>query len=225
MLQRLKQLLAGFREFIRRHIYRRRSPEIIITRPLTADDLNLPPHPVQVHSITDEWLGPLREFAARVTGKGQNVSAWTEWSLANGYKGYLGVLDGRVVGCVWYGTRQTPVEHPSVRRLRIDLRDDDAYMYALYVDPEARGGGIGTHLVAALHAGLYAAGCRRVVAYVLKNNAPARAIYRRMGYTEGHHRPSSCLFGRLYWYDTGLFVDYWPEGLNQPLDMRPLLGR
>ncbi len=66
-------------------------------------------------------------------------------------------------------------------------RDDaaaatDGELYTLYVDPERRGDGIGTMLIAAGEATLREAGFTSAILWMLKENAPSRAFYERRGW-------------------------------------------
>jgi len=66
-------------------------------------------------------------------------------------------------------------------------RDDLARageVYALYVGPEGWRRGCGRELLTAAERELQSRGCDGVVLYVLEQNAPARAFYRRLGYIE-----------------------------------------
>ena len=57
----------------------------------------------------------------------------------------------------------------------------DAEVYAIYLLRAARHGGCGRRLMAALAAALHARGFRSLCLWVLRENAPARDFYERLG--------------------------------------------
>ncbi|MEO7060327.1 MAG: GNAT family N-acetyltransferase [Lapillicoccus sp.] len=63
-----------------------------------------------------------------------------------------------------------------------DPDPDVAHLIAMYVAPPVRGQGVGERLVAAVLDEAVARGHRRVVLEVTGNNAPAIALYTRMGF-------------------------------------------
>jgi ribosomal protein S18 acetylase RimI-like enzyme len=62
------------------------------------------------------------------------------------------------------------------------LRDACGVAVDLWVEPRARGGGLGRALVDALLAALEARGAERVVLYVASNNPEARRLFERLGF-------------------------------------------
>jgi len=58
----------------------------------------------------------------------------------------------------------------------------DGELYTLYVDPEHRGDGIGTTLIAVGESTLREAGFTSAILWMLKDNAPSRAFYERRGW-------------------------------------------
>ncbi|OUZ07472.1 mycothiol synthase [Aeromicrobium sp. PE09-221] len=80
---------------------------------------------------------------------------------------FVAERDGRVVGFHW-----TKVEN------------DSGEVYVVGVDPEAHGGGLGTALTARGLRHLWDSGLRTVDLYVEGDNAPALAVYRRLGFIE-----------------------------------------
>ncbi|MFO7192800.1 MULTISPECIES: mycothiol synthase [Thermocrispum] len=80
--------------------------------------------------------------------------------------------DQRLVGFHW-----TKV-HPAA-----DGEDPVGEVYVVGVDPDAHGGGLGRNLtIAGLHY-LRKRGLKRVILYVEGDNAPALAVYRKLGFT------------------------------------------
>lgn len=63
-----------------------------------------------------------------------------------------------------------------------EVRTRDAELYAIYVDPEQYGGGVGHALLQESLRRCLAAGHDRVLLWVLKENARARRFYERAGF-------------------------------------------
>jgi ribosomal protein S18 acetylase RimI-like enzyme len=63
-------------------------------------------------------------------------------------------------------------------------------VWAIYVDPEAQGRGVGRALMDAGVRGLATRGFREAILWVFEANAPARGFYERMGWTpDGAAKP------------------------------------
>ena len=72
----------------------------------------------------------------------------------------------------------------SVARFRLpDQPEDECVLVGMWVDPAARGRGVGERLVRTVLESAAAEGLSRVVLEVAHENAPARALYERMGFT------------------------------------------
>ena len=104
------------------------------------------------------------------------LQAWTAWA-ADESRDVLVAIDGeRWVGMV-------------ACRLRDEL-PDGAWLTALWVDPSARGTGLGARLVEAVADWARKRGRRTLDLSVTTNNAGAAAFYARAGFAEtGHRRP------------------------------------
>ncbi|MBX9392844.1 GNAT family N-acetyltransferase [Streptomyces sp. TRM72054] len=71
-----------------------------------------------------------------------------------------------------------------------EVRTSDAELYAIYVDPERYGEGIGHALLKESVRRCRAAGHPRMLLWVLRDNAPARHFYERAGFTaDGAQEP------------------------------------
>ncbi|MDW5265612.1 MULTISPECIES: GNAT family N-acetyltransferase [Acidobacteriaceae] len=68
-------------------------------------------------------------------------------------------------------------------------------IYALYVDPEQWGQGIGAALMAAARAHLVQAGFQHALLWVLAGNLRAERFYRRDGWTSDDHRRNDTIWG------------------------------
>lgn len=93
-----------------------------------------------------------------------------QWrQLVAGSDTWLGVRSGRPVGSV---ASVSPPEQAA----------DERVLVGMWVDPAARGQGVGEALVRTVLEHAAAAGLRRVLLEVAHENAPARALYARMGF-------------------------------------------
>jgi GNAT superfamily N-acetyltransferase len=82
--------------------------------------------------------------------------------------------------------------------LALDPDEPDPTLVAMFVDPAARGQGIGGALVEAVSVWARARGAARLTLWVTDTNAAALALYRRCGFR--------------------------PTGKTQPLDHTPSIG-
>jgi ribosomal protein S18 acetylase RimI-like enzyme len=84
---------------------------------------------------------------------------------------FVAELEGRVVGFLFWG----PTEG-------IDATAETADVYAIYLDPDAIGRGIGRALLDAAVSDMMAAGFAAAVLWVLDTNDRARRFYERAGW-------------------------------------------
>jgi mycothiol synthase len=89
----------------------------------------------------------------------------SDWFDADGL--FVAERDGRIIGFHW-----TKVE------------DSVGEVYVVGIDPDAQGGGLGTALTARGLRHLYERGLPVVDLYVEGDNAPALAVYRRLGFVD-----------------------------------------
>jgi len=126
------------------------------------------------------WNGAFESLIARLYGEFE--------AAADPKKLWVAELDGAVAGSVYI------VPAPGEERT--------AQLRMLYVEPWARGRGIGQRLVAEAVDFSRAAGCRRVILWTQDCLASARAIYQAAGFTllreERHHSFGADLNGQ-YW--------------------------
>ncbi|HEU5109944.1 MAG TPA: GNAT family N-acetyltransferase [Micromonosporaceae bacterium] len=100
---------------------------------------------------------------------------------------------GPLVGFTYVG----PSDHPRTGEL-----------YAIHVDPDRQGDGIGRALMAAALTSLAGLGARRAVLWVLAGNERARRFYERGGWRDDHAERSAPVGPALtrqvrYWHPLG----------------------
>lgn len=83
-------------------------------------------------------------------------------------------------------------EIPAIVRPLVKLEQAAAgswYINAIAVQPELRGAGIGSELLALAHAAAISAGCREISLQNFTHNADARRLYHRVGFKEKMREP------------------------------------
>ncbi len=104
----------------------------------------------------------------------------------------LATRDGERLG--WCVLSDRPVFVPELRRR---LRFDGAYLWRLYVRPQARGRGVGGATVArALRAAAAAFGSDRLGALVAPDNLPSRKAFAGLGFEPAERFTTVGCFGR-----------------------------
>lgn len=126
--------------------------------------------------LVDLWLALAagqRDYGSRLT-PGDNEEtireSFAQHVLADG--ALLAREEGEVVGFVMFGPDDSGFERDLARGV---VRN-------VYVDPEARGRGVGTALMDAAEERLAEAGVEEVVLEAMADNEAALAFYRRRGY-------------------------------------------
>jgi GNAT superfamily N-acetyltransferase len=69
------------------------------------------------------------------------------------------------------------------------------WLHAVYLHPDARGGGAGTALASAAIAHAQAQGATRIALWVNERNRPARRMYERLGFVETGRVPGGIAIG------------------------------
>lgn len=95
------------------------------------------------------------------------------WFDAAGF--FLAERDGRVIGFHW-----TKIHEPTPGRFDGERVGE---VYVVGVDPAAQGGGLGRALTLAGLRYLASRGLRQIILYVEGDNAPALAVYTKLGFT------------------------------------------
>jgi ribosomal protein S18 acetylase RimI-like enzyme len=118
------------------------------------------------------------ETLARVD-VGQRAELWRGWLGEGRSATFVGEADGEVVGFVNVGASE---DHPGLGEL-----------YAIYVLPQAWGGGIGPELIERGEEELRARGFASATLNVLADNPRAQRFYERHGWVRGETFQSSFL--------------------------------
>lgn len=92
------------------------------------------------------------------------------------------------------------------------------WLHAIYLHPDARGGGVGTALVGAAVAHAEGLGATRVALWVNDQNAPARRMYERLGFVETGRVPGGICLGEGYVDDVLMTLKLAPEPGVESLD-------
>jgi mycothiol synthase len=159
----------------------------VMRRPLTDLPEQAPPpddglvvRTFRVGEDEEAWLALNAEAFAHHPEQGATTRSDLDERLAQPWFDpagfFVATRDGRLVGFHWtkvHGTRVT------------DGASDESYgeVYVVGVSPEAQGGGLGRRLtLTGLHH-LASLGLSEVILYVEADNAPAIAVYQRLGFT------------------------------------------
>jgi GNAT superfamily N-acetyltransferase len=111
-----------------------------------------------------------------------------------GYYAYSVVSNGQIVGDIWCATPRnikTDPIHPDLVWLGISCGPNEAYMFDMYVKPDARGKEITSFLLSHALQHLKQNGYSRSYGFYEKNNLPALWIHRLFGYIELQKRKVS----------------------------------
>lgn len=220
----VKKFNAAFDRRIGRHILRRRE-NIIIERDL-SNLAEVRPSPILSVQRLDEALIPsLIAYVNKIQAI-HDARRWVDYALQSRYSAMLALLDEQIVGYLWYATvpQVTAAPHPHLARLGIELAPDEGYMFDLFLDPAARGGGNAVYFVSASQHAMRADGLRYVLGYVASHNLPARVLYRTLGWRETRRIPTVRLFDRFLKSNGRWFVRNGPTDAI-PVDYRPLFAR
>jgi mycothiol synthase len=125
----------------------------------------------------DAWLAANHAAFAHHPEQGSLTRADLDARMAESWFDPAGFLlavdgDGRLLGYHWTKVHPQHGPHPAIGEI-----------YAVGVMPEAQGSGLGKALTVAGIKHLAALGLHAVMLYVDADNAPAVALYRRLGFT------------------------------------------
>jgi hypothetical protein len=108
-----------------------------------------------------------------------------------GYRSFAMVRDKKVIGDLWYVTRETSRTeriHPHLQWFEIDLGPKDIYMFDMHIDPKERGSALSTWFLGSVLHALGDLGRAKAYGYFDAHNVPALWVHRLIGYRElSHH--------------------------------------
>jgi len=125
---------------------------------------------VQVMTWRDAYKGIIAEEALANMSVERSTGNWLRGLSRPETISYVAVVDEVVVGFASGGIQRDET-----------LPEYDGELYALYVLPDQQGKGIGRKLVETFAAALKEADYKGMLIWVLKDNAPGRAFYERIG--------------------------------------------
>lgn len=132
--------------------------------------------PLRVEDLGPDALPAL----ADLNGRRCDTRATERFSadLERGRNGFVGWLDGAVVGYYWWTDR----DHPHLRPIGVVLGPGDVYGFDFFIASEHRGEGRAIAFLHAIETGLAERGYTRLLGYVRADNRPARWLYSMRGY-------------------------------------------
>lgn len=171
--------------------------EVPVVRDLTA----LPPVKVPEEGLTLIEVTPESFSPQTINYPLRSRQERVELYFGKGYRGLALVREGKVVGDLWYVSRdmaQASEIHPDVQRFKIDLADKEVYMFDMHVGAKKRGGGLATFLLCSALHHLNDRGYQKTYGYYSAKNIPALWVHRLLGYKELPH----LIMRRFFLYKT-----------------------
>ncbi|MEU0676571.1 GNAT family N-acetyltransferase [Streptomyces sp. NPDC006172] len=152
----------------------------VVVRPMALDDCERVSE-VRIRGWQSAYRGLMPQAHLDALDVGEDAERRRGWfTQGDGtVRNLVAERDGLVVGWAAYGPYRDG-----------EVRTDDGELYAIYVDPEHHGEGLGRALLEASLRGCAAAGHRLARLWVLKENVPARRFYERAGFhADGAEEP------------------------------------
>jgi GNAT superfamily N-acetyltransferase len=104
-----------------------------------------------------------------------------------GYRMIAMVRDQVVVGDIWYVSRKMARDrkiHSDLLWFKIDLADDEIYLFDMYLNSDQRGGGLATYFHGSVLKVMRDRGVRKAYGCFEVGNIPAMWMHRLVGYRE-----------------------------------------
>ncbi|MFD0745188.1 GNAT family N-acetyltransferase [Phytohabitans flavus] len=119
------------------------------------------------HKALGEASYAFKSTLAEWQGDGDREQRWRDRLAIPGSYNLVGVVDGRPVGMA----SGYPEDDPEV-----------VWLHSMWVDPAARGVGVGDRLIAAIVEWAAKSGARKMMLGVVEGNTNAEALYVRQGF-------------------------------------------
>lgn len=120
--------------------------------------------------------------------------------LDNHYKGAIAELDGKMIGFVWWTDAQKnepQYRHPHLKRYNLELNDDEAWGFDLFILPEFRGGNVASDFFFLFRKHLREKGYSRVWGFAQADNLPAMWVHKLQKYENVATVTSHLFLGNL----------------------------
>jgi GNAT superfamily N-acetyltransferase len=117
----------------------------------------------------------------------KNRSLKARYYVKKGYSGFALVSGNEVNGDIWYSagpSAQNGAHPPDVKWLGIRCKDNYAYTFDMYVNPEHRGGPLASLLQRGALYELRKKGFEKAFGYFWSNNIPALWVHRMLKWSE-----------------------------------------
>jgi ribosomal protein S18 acetylase RimI-like enzyme len=173
----------GLKKFLKCMVYSSHK-EIILIKILPERE-SYPSDPLlKVIPVEKQHLAGLKAFRQMNQCGGEEVETY----LKNGFTGSLALFDGEIMGYSWWGDCNTTFDfNPQGFEFyvkEVTFLPTDTYGCDLFIDPRFRNPRVILEYMSCSLNGPMARGSKRIFLYVREDNAPARLIYRRSGFTE-----------------------------------------
>lgn len=148
--------------------------------------------------------------------------------LRNAYIGFGVRLNGRAIGYIWCVPNSkcnSNLRHPHLNRYRIELNEDDVYLFDFYIVEEHRGSGNAITCLKTVEHHLQLMGVTRHWGMVEAANQPARWLYVMNGHKVVHKITFWTFFSRLMFSGSRVFLKNSASDPRQPFDFRQIFPR
>ncbi len=107
--------------------------------------------------------------------------------LGRGYRMFALLRDGKMIGDLWYVTRdmgRIDGIHPHLQWFGIDLADKDVYLFDLQVDVDQRWGGVTNYFLSTVLHLMKGRGMKKAYGCFVAHNTSSVWMHRLIGYRE-----------------------------------------
>ena len=139
----------------------------------------------------------LEAHIRRYHGETAQSLAMIDENFRRGFGGFVGLLDGEIIGYRWWAGHEH--DHPHFRFYAFRPTAEEVYAFGLYIARPFRVQGHAVELVAKMISQLQALGYRRAYSFVQQDNVPSLKVQSQLGAHEVARRPVVRLFKRFVW--------------------------